>query len=351
MHRIHRTLAVVAVQGMLAGCMSPTGPAKLELNPTKGTTADRTDDRHTAAPEQRETPVAAPTSPDPPPPPTTGPASISALVGDLALLHRGQLICTDATQCSGDASWANCDRGTPKIAANDEVRVVTDGGVADMVLVPHASRPYRVSVAPANANEQADKIELGLTLRNARPSATARLAARRLDANVSAAEANAVLEWLEKTSPDSLGPTKLRPIGTVAGTFGDGVNRILVFAPTRRLTEEQLEMLRGRGPDDLDDHDIAVLLADGEPRGVLPLGTVAGLEVVHAVDLDGDGTEELVWISQAAVGDLFTAISVSYFNGRTFAVREVAGCSYAGCDEFIPAEKCGHSVIKPPRPD
>jgi hypothetical protein len=68
--------------------------------------------------------------------------------------------------------------------------------------------------------------------------------------------------------------------------------------------------------------------------------------VVHAVDLDGDGVQELVWIMQGPSVTVFTFFSISYFNGSEFATREVAGCTYAGCDDFLPAETCGHSQIK-----
>lgn len=340
MHRIHGTVAIIVVQGMLGGCLSPPGQRKPELKAAKTTAADQPDVKRAAPPERREPPVAAPTPSEQPPPPEPGPATIGDLVADVALIHRGELICSDGMQCNGTASWSNCDQGSPKVAANDEVRVVTAAGVEKLSLV---IRSHSVRVAPMS-------IELGLALRKGRPSATARLEARRLDTNVSAAEAKTVRKWIEKSFPDSLGPTALTPIGAVTGTFGNGVDRILVFAPKRRLTrsggshESDIEEL-GHDGKPLD-HDVAVLLADGEPRGILPFETVTGLELAYAVDLDGDGTQELVWIMQGPSVTIFTFLAISYFTGSEFAVREVAGCTYAGCDDFLPVEQCGHSQLK-----
>lgn len=346
MHRIHGTVAILAVQGMLGGCTSPPGQAKPELKAAKATTADRPEVGPAAPPKQHEAPVAAPTPPSLPAPFDPSPATIRELVADVALIHKGELICADGMQCNGTASWANCDQGSPKVVANDEVRVVTDAGVAKMSLVlDPGPKSARVSVAPmSGTSDQVDEITLGLALRNARPSATARLEARRLDSNVSAAEAKAVREWIEESFSDSLGPTGLKPIGAIAGTFGGGVDRILVFAPKRRLTEYDIEELGYYGRPL--DHDVAVLLADGEPRGILPFETVTGLELVYAIDLDGDGTQELVWIMQGPSVTVFTFFAISYFDGSAFGIREVAGCTYAGCDDFLPAEKCGHSQLK-----
>jgi hypothetical protein len=332
MFLIRRTVAFMAVLGMLDACMSPPGRREPDLKAAK----------QEALPDP---PAQSQTVVEKAPPPETIPASIGDMVEDVALIHLGKLICSDGSQCNGTASWANCDFGRPKVAANDEVRVVTEAGVTDMILKlrNRYGERWHVLVAPkSNANEQADEIELALALRNTRPPTTARLEARRLD-KVSAAEAKAGREWLEKSFPDSLGPTALKPIGAVAGTFGDGVDRILVFAPKRRLSYEELDELDADGPLD---HDVAVLLAGNEPRGILPFGEVTGLEVVYAVDFDGDGTQELVWIAQGAQLTLFTLFSISYFNGSEFATRDVAGCTYAGCDGFLPVEKCGHSQLK-----
>jgi hypothetical protein len=336
-----RTVALIAVLSTFGGCMSPPGHREGDRKARRDAPPDRVE-KPRAGPAQSKTlvekaPIDAPIPSDQHAQPDPIPASIGDMVADVALIHHGDLICSDGMQCNGTASWANCDRGSPKVAANDKVRVITDAGVEEMSVVLRGAREI-VSVAPTSNSRE---IELGLALRNARPSATARLDARRLDANVSAAEAKAVRKWLEKTFPDSLGPTVLRPIGAVSGTFGDGVDRILVFAPKRRLTEEE----SGHHDQPLD-HDVAVLLADGEPRGILPFETVTGLEVVHAVDLDGDGVQELMWIMQGPSVTLFTFFSISYFNGSEFATREVAGCTYAGCDDFLAAEQCGHSRIK-----
>jgi hypothetical protein len=327
-----RTVPFMAVLGMLGGCMSPPGHLEPDLKATKATRPEQSK-APVEKPPVEKPPVDAPSPPDQRAQPEPTPASLGDMVADVALIHRGELICADGMQCNGTASWANCDHGSPKVAANDEVRVVTTAGVQEMSLV---IRSHSVRVAPMS-------IELGLALRHARPSATARLEPRRLDTKVSAAEAKAVLEWIEKTFPDSLGPTKLTPIGAVAGTFGDGVDRILVFAPKRRLTWSEVEEL---GPNAPLDRDFAVLLAEGEPRGIVPFDAVTGLEVVYAVDLDGDGTQELVWIMQGPSATIFTLFSISYFNGSEFAIRDVAGCTYAGCDDFLAAEDCGHSRLK-----
>jgi hypothetical protein len=332
---VRRAVAFIAVLGTFGGCMSPPGHLKPDPKAAKPAPPNRV--------EEQRTPPAPSKAPVEKAPVEKAPASLGDMVADVALITGGELICSDGMQCNGAASWSNCDFGSPKVATNDKVRVITEVGVADMTLVIGDDS---VSVAPvSNANEQADEIELGLVLRNARPSATARLEARRLDAKkVSAAEAKGVREWLEKTFPDSLGPTVLEPIGAVVGTFGNGVDRIVVFAPNRRLTDAQLvEEFDSDGPFD---HDVAVLLAGNEPRAILPFDEVTGLEVVHAVDLDGDGTQELVWVSQAASGTLFTVITISYFNGSEFAIVEVAGCTYTGCDGFVAPDKCGHSLVK-----
>jgi hypothetical protein len=77
----------------------------------------------------------------------------------------------------------------------------------------------------------------------------------------------------------------------------------------------------------------------------------SGLQVVAVVDLDGDGVQEVLWLAQQGWGDPFiTSVELSYFDGeRGFAIASLAGCSYNGCDAFIPARAC-RGVTKPKTP-
>jgi hypothetical protein len=251
---------------------------------------EKTEDEE-PVPEAVAIPVDAPEQSDEGAPAEPVTASLADLVADAALIYnRGELLCSDA-QCSADAGWATCDYYTPK----------------------------------------ASTLEMGLALRNVPPAATARLEERRLDLDVSAAEVKAVRKWLDKP---------LRPIGAIEGNFGAGVDRILVFAPKQDRPFREFDYVEPL------DHDVAVLLSGSEPKGILPFGRVWGLEVIKVVDLDGDGTQELVWVSQPAHEELGTYISISYVRGSELAIQELGYCAYNGCDAFLPAEKCGHSFVK-----
>lgn len=283
------------------------------------------------APEEpRETPPSTlPPVDEPAPEPVA--ASLADRVADLALVNQGELLCTDGTQCSSQAPWANCGLESPKVSATDDVKVITHNGIEDAIL---KTEKYSVRVRSGSG----DKIEFGLAMRNARPSPSARIEPRRLDPKVSASEAKLVRKWLEASLQDSLTPGSLEPIGAIDGRFGGDLDRILVFAPKPRERNDDEEWEP--------ESDFAVALAGGEPRGILPFGAVSGLEVVRAVDLDGDGIHELVWVSQQAAETLVTRISMVWFDGSELVVHDIAGCSYTGCDGFFPADECGHSEIK-----
>ncbi len=100
--------------------------------------------------------------------------------------------------------------------------------------------------------------------------------------------------------------------------------------------EEELERRRER----------VVLLRGGVVRGELPLGSVVTLELVARVDLDGDGAEELLWVSRANMPQLLSSIELSYFERGRFHARSIASCSYNGCEGFLPAARCGRAFVK-----
>jgi hypothetical protein len=244
---------------MLGGC--PSSPR--EVDPV-----EKTEDEE-PVPEAVAIPVDAPEQSDEGAPAEPVTASLADLVADAALIYnRGELLCSDA-QCSADAGWATCDYYTPKGIASDELRVVTPEGIEHLVLVIADRRAWVAS--RSNPSERASTLEMGLALRNVPPAATARLDA--------------------------------------------GVDRILVFAPKQDRPFREFDYVEPL------DHDVAVLLSGSEPKGILPFGRVWGLEVIKVVDLDGDGTQELVWVSQPAHEELGTYISISYVRGPELAIQ------------------------------
>ena len=148
-------------------------------------------------------------------------------------------------------------------------------------------------------------------------------------------------------------------VGELVGSFGDGVDRIVVFEPKQWQDPEELEN------EDAEDtpflrSEIALLVAGDTPRGWLPFGSPSedepgvwelgafGLQVFGVLDLDGDGTLEVAWLTQMPWGDpLTTAVTLSYYDAdRGFDVWDVGGCSYTGCEGFLPREQC-RGIVKP----
>jgi hypothetical protein len=143
-------------------------------------------------------------------------------------------------------------------------------------------------------------------------------------------------------------------VSQIRGKFGGGIDRIAVFAPP----------IDKRKPVDEDDRipsDYAVAIAGAEPRALLPFvrrvedeGStweegVTGLQPAKLVDLDGDGIDEVLWVSQPALPELVTNLDLSFFADGKHGLHTLASCSYNGCERFLPAKKCRQGTVKPYR--
>ncbi|MCB9754560.1 MAG: hypothetical protein H6713_31880 [Myxococcales bacterium] len=258
-----------------------------------------------------------------------GAASTSRLrrvIEELAVIRGGELVCADGPQCGGMADWARCgDALGEQSRAGDEVQLITPAGASRAKLVVDA-RTITLDPQPAGA--------LQLATRTAAPDPGARL--ERLRLQPPAAPSAALLHWLRARDD-----RELEPVGQRSIAVGDGVDRVVVVKPP----EEPL-------PEDYDEDDLArrgelvVLLQGGEPRGALPFPPSVGLELVGAVDLDGDGARELLWISRPSTPQLVSELSLSFFDQGEFHVQTLASCSYNGCEGLLPARECGRAFVK-----
>jgi hypothetical protein len=258
--------------------------------------------------------------------PTRAP-TLRALVEDLALVVHGSVV-QDSAQCFVGASWAaskNAGDLEPPDLAGTLLHLIDADGVSE-TRVP-------------TTRELGASMHLRLATHNHAPSPDARMLER----------------WLERRVPDATDITAwaraeidkpLKIVGQVRGTFGGGVDRIVVLEPRSMPTmvDEDEEAWRVS--------EVAVLVAGDTPKGLVPFtrtfaGTgpdfepgIYGLQVAAIVDLDGDGVEEIIWSSHAIVEDLVTELHASYFADGAHRVHELSSCSYWACNAVVPAAHC-----------
>jgi hypothetical protein len=248
-----------------------------------------------------------PTAPEPQPA-----ATLEEAVADLAVVSgHGLLHCTDGTQCVSKAAWARCSGSEARIAAGDQLRLIGPEGVTTVTLEATKHGLMRV-----RADTELPRARPRLATRHILPPPDAALRPSKL----------------EDPGPDarrlarSLGKGH-RPIGELRGTFGDGVDRLLVV-------ETQL------GPSDHDAEERVLAIAGNEARGLLPLELVTFIQPTATVDLNADGVDEVLWVAQADMEELVTELHVSYVEGGELHVRHLADCTFSGCEAFMPEARC-----------
>lgn len=262
----------------------------------------------------------------------------------MAIVRRGDVLANDG-QCSAQAAWASLTPLGPEdpIEPGAPLHVITSTGVTRWTV---SVDEHSIAVVPPRSH-RAKPEPLLLASKNREPSPRARLEPRRLTEPVP--DSTTLGAWLEARVGFRVGA-----VGQLTGTFGDGIDRVVVFEPTPWTDP-------GTDPEEAEPwrrSDVALLVSGETPKGWLPFGTpdddaggwevgAYGLQPVAEVDLDGDGVSELLWLSQTIWGDpLWTEVAVSFFDGTSgFRVEALGGCSYNGCEAFLPESEC-RGVVK-----
>lgn len=294
---------------------------------------------------------ASSTGGDADPEPKESSSRIGRMVDDAGVAINGELL-VDGVQCAADSQWAvtdpdHADGPGELLPDRERVQVVGADGVRRVrVSVDAEESEATVPASPGGARFE-------LALRRSKPNKKAKLRDTRLSAP--GPEGNVAKAWI-----DAQEGVPYRAVGTLTGTFGGGVDTLVVVEPEGIYPTE--------GPDaepDFCTTEFVVTLSSGRAQGVLPLVRPAGpkarslcwceedvrvsrsgVELVGVVDLDGNGIDEVVWVSQNFGGPLATRIDVTYFADGDFVGRPLASCSYNGCERFLGEGNCGRSLVK-----
>jgi hypothetical protein len=265
-------------------------------------------------------------------------SDLAELAEDMAIIVRDFDLLVNDAQCSAWADWASlpsmAEDGHDVVRTGDALHVITESGVETWT----AEVDDDSATATRTVESESPRGRFLLVSRSVAPSAKARIEPKRL--TKPGRDARKLAAWVQTRVK-----LDVRAVGQLQGKFGDGVDRIVLFEPKQWVDpgdEDGLVPLRS---------ELAVLVAAGVPKGWLPFGaeeSVSGLQVLGVVDIDGDDVQEILWLSQSIGGDpLWTGIELSYFDGaHGFAVRPLGGCSYNGCDAFLPRAEC-RGVMKP----
>lgn len=314
-------LAALVVSGATGSCTYP--------EPRPSTNDEASPVVVVAPPEPTPEAVVAEVKPSEPPVVETAPPGLAALVADLAvaMVEAGgkvKLYC-EGVQESAGASWAGLaeDYMNPRIGAGEQLHGIGPDGVADWrVVLGRYGRVllHRVDGAPVG------RPALHLMMKEQRPAPGARLVAR--PPTRPGADVKPLRQWVEKKFGQ-----KMLAVGEVAGVFGDGVDRVVLFKPARAPTLAQARP----------QSEVALLVAGGAPRGLLPFqdydaepsGIMVHLQVGAVFDLDGDGVEEVLWLVEDIVEDgSGPLLQVSYFADGGHHVHDVLRRSYSSVREF-----------------
>lgn len=283
---------------------------------------------------------------------------VGALAWSTGVAVDGELF-VDGVQCSAFPGWAvtdpsHADDPSEVIKSGEKVRVIDASGVRQAnVTVDAAANEATIPSATASTPTIASSKAFELVVRRAKPSAKAKLIDRRLEPP----KATGVVakRWIEDQEK-----VDYKAAGTVFGRFGGGVDALVVVAPSTIFPQDE-----DNPEPDFCTSEFVVALSKGKVSGVLPLTRDAGndsrkacacdedvqpsiqnVEVARSVDLDGDGTQEVVWVYQYLGGDLTTQISITYFADGKFENKRVASCTYNGCERFLGQDHCGRSLVK-----
>ena len=346
-------LVLAALCTAMEACRSEAAdPSTREVEPPSPAAAPvgaPVDARHQGSPPPEAPSAVIPSpAPDPATPPTPvapTPPSLPDLVADLAVVYGSRVGCESA-QTSVAASWASADDLDESclLRRGDVLHVVGPAGLHPWTVDEPRRSGRTVSPPPGVV---ASSVQLA-TKQHA-PSSKARLVERWLSPRVRDAERLAA--WV-------LGQRGRRhlPVGEIRGAFGDGIDRIAIFRPAklRRSAEEEAEDPDLAG-------EVAVLVEGTTPRATLPFDRalehagetwtegVTGLQVAGVVDLDGNGTEEVLWVGEPAAPELVTSAWISYIVDGEPQVHELWACTYCGCEVLLPQSRC-RSTVKDPGP-
>ncbi len=294
------------------------------------------------APAEVATPPAPVPEPSPPPVAEASPepveqAVITRLLADLTVAMADRsgktwLYYTDA-QTGVGAEWAQSgDLETPPVDAGETLHGIGPQGVATWTTVRRNNDVLvrrRGHVAPKRPT-------LHLMMKLHEPSPRARLEARAL--MPPAADLEPSTTWVTRKLDQPM-----VPVGELRGVFGGEVDRIVVFAPVGDV-DLQVENPRA---------EVALLLAGDTPRELLALdGVLEDLQPVAVFDLDGDGVEEVLWLSEFHAEDgAGSLLDVSHFANGQHRVHAVLNRSYSRLSEFGGVRRPGPANAKSPGRD
>ncbi len=258
----------------------------------------------------------------------------------MAIIREGRNVLVSSGQCSAGPAWASeaewADDKREPIRTGEILHVITNASVERWKA--HADAHTVTATTTAATPSQHDGILLATM--DVAPSPKAQLESRQL--TKVGKDAATIAAWVEKEAKFAV-----RPAGQIEGAFGDGIDRVVLFEPKRWDDPAYPEEASRRS-------ELAVLVARGVPKGWLPFGVLAaapgagwdegasGLQVLGVVDIDGDGVQEIVWLTQYMGVDAFrTGVELSYFGGAAgFQTQMLGACNYTGCDAFVPREQC-----------
>jgi hypothetical protein len=258
-------------------------------------------------------------------------SDLGLLVEDLAVAKteggRSRLYIESAQVLVG-AEWAGSeDLETPPDLAGGTLHGICLDGVAvwQARLVDQAGLFYDVQLTRKTGSPPPG---LCLVTRTRPPSPRARLKRRALARSV--ADKTRLGAWVG----EKLG-YKMTSVGEIRAEFGGGVDRIVVFRPTQEWNFQSDE--------DPPHGDVALLVASGAPLGLLPFTDYeddpsfisSDLQVSGVFDGDGDGVDEVLWLSMDNVEDgSGPRLQVSYFSGGKHRVHVVLMKAYTRVREF-----------------
>lgn len=251
-------------------------------------------------------------------------SEIGLLVEDLAVVMtagtRSSLYIADA-QVSVGAAWAGSeDLETPPDLAGQILHGICRRGGVTWQVGPRDVQLIRKTGSPPPG--------LCLATRTRLPSPRARLGRRSLARSV--ADETMLAAWVRDKLDD-----EMAAVGEIRGTFGGGVDRIVVFEPAKEWNfQSERDPPHG---------DVALLVASGAPVGLLPFADYdddpsfisSDLQVHGVFDGDGDGVDEVLWLNMDNAEDgSGPRLQVSYFSGGKHRAHVVLMKSYSRVREF-----------------
>jgi|GEM_PF-2449880 len=274
-------------------------------------------------------------------------------------------------QMSGRAQWLDTedledalstaaqavDKNTDEVSGALPVFVMGAAGVSetDAAVV----RPMGVRVGLQT--KRGDNV-FGLATQTCAPSPDVRIDNRRLAEPTAGADKAATWAGEQEGEP-------FVAVGEVKGSFGLGVDRVVVVAPKQRLepTDEASpeENARARCQS-----EFAIAMKGNRVKGQLsvvrtlgkkgakqceegPGGRIfmEGLELAGVVDVDQNGTDELLWTYTASTGAATQFLMLSGVSNGALQTWRLGSYTYGGCGVFLDRNDCGRAWENPAQDD